>query len=111
MEPTLLPGDRLYVERPEPGFPPLRRGEIVVIEDPQEPTRWLVKRVARTPQDRGDAEGPPVPPGTLYLTGDNARGSRDSRTFGAVPIAHVIGIVRERYWPTARRTVFDEPHP
>jgi signal peptidase I len=49
-----------------------------------------------------------VPPGTLFLTGDNSAASRDSRAFGPVPLQSVIGVVRIRYWPRTRRGAISE---
>ncbi|TDQ42058.1 signal peptidase I [Aureibacillus halotolerans] len=40
-----------------------------------------------------------VPPGSLFVLGDNRRGSSDSRHFGFVPIEHVVGQVSLRFWP------------
>ncbi len=108
MEPTLLPGDRLYVERSREVERQYRRGEIVVVLDPEAPTRWLIKRVHATADDLPGVGDPPVPPGTLFLTGDNASDSRDSRAFGPVPVRSVIGVVRIRYWPSTRRGAIPE---
>ena len=40
-----------------------------------------------------------VPPGHVYLFGDNAHGSLDSRFFGALPIPHVKGRAFLRVYP------------
>jgi len=40
-----------------------------------------------------------VPPGKLFLLGDNRPHSSDSRAFGPVPIDAVIGRAFFRYWP------------
>ncbi|NGP44499.1 signal peptidase I [Bacillaceae bacterium SIJ1] len=40
-----------------------------------------------------------VPKGSLFVLGDNRRGSSDSRHFGFVPIDHVVGEVSLRFWP------------
>ena len=105
MAPTLLPGDRLYVDRRAPSDS-YRRGQIVVIDDPETAGRWLIKRFHATPSEPADT---PVPQGTLFLVGDNARESRDSRTFGPVPTSRVVGRVRTRYWPPERRGPLPEP--
>jgi type IV secretory pathway protease TraF len=34
-----------------------------------------------------------IPPGSVYLLGDNAGSSLDSRTFGPVPAGEVVGRV------------------
>jgi signal peptidase I len=40
-----------------------------------------------------------VPAGELFLMGDHRENSADSRAFGTVPIANVIGRAWLRYWP------------
>lgn len=43
-----------------------------------------------------------VPRGQLYLLGDNRGSSDDSRFWGPVPEAWVVGRVAVRYWPLSR---------
>jgi nickel-type superoxide dismutase maturation protease len=91
MLPTLSPGDWVLVdEHAYDGRMP-RRGHVVVAEDPREPERHLVKRVAFV-----DLHG------DVRLEGDNADESTDSREFGPIPAANVKGRVRWRYWPMGR---------
>ena len=40
-----------------------------------------------------------VPPNALFLMGDYRKVSQDSRAFGPVPIANIIGRAWLRYWP------------
>jgi nickel-type superoxide dismutase maturation protease len=78
MEPTYLAGERLTVLRK---WRPVRVGDVVVVRDPREPSRWLLKRcVAR----RG---------GLLDLRGDNPSASTDSRDFGEVGSSSVRFLV------------------
>ncbi|MCK6564068.1 MAG: nickel-type superoxide dismutase maturation protease [Dehalococcoidia bacterium] len=88
MSPSLEPGDFVLVDRQAFMHRPPRRGEIVLVRDPREPRRTLVKRLANA-----DLHG------ALWVLGDNPDGSTDSRAFGAVPPGDVIGRVRWRYWP------------
>jgi len=93
MAPTLLAGDRLVVlARPwgTPARPAV--GEIVAVCDPRRADRVLVKRVASLER----------PDGTLVLLGDSPDASTDSREFGAVPLASVLGRVVHRYGPPGR---------
>ncbi len=108
MAPTFLDGDRLLVDpgayrRRRPG-----RGEVVVLRDPEDRRRLLIKRVAAV---AGDPTPPPVPPGDeetvapghVYVLSDRREGTRDSRRFGAVPLALLVGLVWFRYRPADRR--------
>jgi signal peptidase I len=99
MEPTLFPGDRLWVERHPYRTEPLERDHIVVVEDPERARRYLVKRVVAL-----EGEIPPfatqrVPAGHVWLAGDWRTVSRDSRNFGAVPTGRIWGRVWYRYYP------------
>ena len=40
-----------------------------------------------------------VPPGNVWVMGDNRRNSSDSRAFGPVPIENIIGKAIVTYWP------------
>ncbi len=100
MRPAFLPGDRLLIDPRPPE--PLRVGDVVALRDPKVADRLLLKRVARlgpeTPE--GDAA---LPPRTLFVVGDNTSRSHDSREFGPVPHASVLGIAWFRYAPAERR--------
>ncbi|MGI8998272.1 MAG: S26 family signal peptidase [Candidatus Limnocylindria bacterium] len=85
MAPTLRPGDRLLVVRRGP-----RVGDIVLAQDPRDPRRELIKRVARV-----DGLG-------VILRGDNPAGSTDARIFGVVPTDEVEWRALLRYWPLSR---------
>ncbi len=88
MEPALHDGDWLIVDLkaytrrlPEPGH-------VVVACDPREPSREIIKRIARI-----DAEL-----NLAWLAGDNRAESTDSRHFGPISCDLLIGQVRWRYW-------------
>jgi nickel-type superoxide dismutase maturation protease len=88
MQPTLNPGDWLFVRRPiRAGHTlRLRPGQFVVARHPGRPDLLLVKRAARQE------------PGGWWLESDNpAAGAVDSRAFGAVPAALIEGRVLLRY--------------
>jgi signal peptidase I len=71
-------------------------------------SRWMkLKEPYVTPQDRlADREHFNktwhVPKGHYFMMGDNRGGSCDSRSWGAVPRASLIGPVVFRYWPPTR---------
>lgn len=91
MEPAYRAGDRVLVNRLAYRRRPPVQGDVIVLRDPEEPRRFLLKRVAAAPQR--DANGA----WRVYVLGDNAAFSRDSRTFGAVPQRDVIGRAWRKY--------------
>jgi signal peptidase I len=87
MEPAYRAGDRLLVNRLAYRRRAPRVGDAIVIRDPQDRRRLLLKRVAREP----DAMG------RIYVLGDNAGESRDSRHFDAVERSLIIGKAWRKY--------------
>jgi signal peptidase I len=126
MTPTVSPGDHLLLDKRDAGHPGV--GDVVVVHDPFG-DGLLVKRVVAVGGDSigfedgilvrngrpvtepytgdfldGVYYGPDVvPPGQLYLLGDNRFDSIDSRHFGPVPSASVVGRVVGRLFPTPGR--------
>lgn len=62
-------------------------GDVVVIDHPEYPGLLAVKRIVRA---EGDG---------WWVEGDNPQRSRDSRHFGPVPAARILGRVVLRYRP------------
>jgi nickel-type superoxide dismutase maturation protease len=80
MAPTYRSGDRVTSLR---RWRHVRPGDVVVLRDPRDKTRWLLKRcVARVGEQ-------------LDLRGDNAEASTDSRDFGLVTQGTISYIVLE----------------
>ncbi len=80
MLPTLRDGDACLVRRTHR----IRPGHLIVVERPDRPGLLVVKRVWRRE------------PTGWWVEGDNPDGSDDSRLFGPVPDAKVIGVVVRR---------------
>lgn len=93
------------------GLRPISRGELVVLVSPRAPTEQICKRVIGLPGDivcvdptgerAPSTEHCLIPKGHIWIQGDNAAGSRDSRYYGPVPIAlvraRVVGRVRANH--------------
>ena len=88
MAPTYLPGERLTAFR---RWRRVHEGDVVVVRDPRNPSRWLLKRCV----ERVGL--------LLDLRGDNVLASTDSRDFGLVPMRNAIYIVTASRLPTAPR--------
>jgi nickel-type superoxide dismutase maturation protease len=78
MLPTFVPGEIVTAVR---RWRPVRVGDVVVLRDPSEPERWLVKRCVAKSK------------GHLDVRGDNGAASTDSRDFGPVKAREVRWIV------------------
>ena len=92
MRPTLEPGDWLLADPEAFAEAPPRVGELVLVPDPRQPSRLLVKRVAEI-HDGGRE---------LFVTGDAHEESTDSRAFGSVDASTLEGRPWFRYWPPGR---------
>jgi len=127
MEVTLFDGERLFVEKLSYRWHEPQRGDIVVFRYPLDPSRDFIKRVIAVGGDyveirmgqiyvNGQAIQEPyvanrdlqsypktrVPPGSIFVLGDNRRNSEDSRVFGAVDLRYVKGRAFLVYWPISK---------
>ncbi|KAI9760905.1 MAG: hypothetical protein M4579_001406 [Chaenotheca gracillima] len=99
----------------------IKIGDIVSVRHPLEHDERAIKRVMGMPGDfvlrdtpgRGEGLMIQVPQGHCWLIGDNLESSRDSRTYGPVPLALVQGkVVASMAWrsfPKAFADVFSAP--
>ncbi|MFE0153910.1 signal peptidase I [Nonomuraea sp. NPDC059007] len=106
MLPTLAPGERVLARRARSAG--LNNGDLVVIrgeipmprrqghEDTVGVPCWLIKRVAALPGDHIAQRRDAVPEGMVFLLGDNAAHSYDSREAGYFALSHVRGKVVRR---------------
>ena len=88
MSPWLESGDEVLVDPGAYGRQGPRPGDVVVARHPGRRDLTLIKRVVRVAAD-----------GRYYLEGDNpdAERSSDSRSFGPVPLDHILGRVTSRF--------------
>ncbi len=135
MEPTLLSGDRVLVSKVDYRLHPPERGDIIVFRPPIDTNIPYVKRIIGLPGDtidlrdgkvvvngkvldepyafgqttvRGGQVRFPfrVPPGQLFVLGDDRPVSGDSREWGAFPDDNVIGKVILKFWPLREARFF-----
>jgi signal peptidase I len=125
MRPTLEEGDRILLNRLAYHFRDEARGDIVVFHSPITADEDLVKRIVAIAGDtvsvsggklyvNGVAQDEPylleqdfsgemseieVPPGQVFVMGDNRNNSGDSRMFGPIPVDSIIGKAFLVYWP------------
>jgi len=66
----------------------------------------VVTSTATTPLSCSDTEPCVVPPGHLWVMGDNRPDSKDSRFFGPIPESSIVGESFVRVWPLGRFTFF-----
>jgi signal peptidase I len=129
MQPGLHTNERVLVNSVIYDFSAPQRGDVVVFHPPEQPSLIYIKRVIGLPGDTitlslegiavdgvdlnepyvpvappGIAENPEagtviLGPGQYYLLGDNRADSRDSRYFGPVPRANIIGEAQYVIWP------------
>jgi signal peptidase I len=125
MEPTLMEGDRILINRLTYHFRDPQAGDVVVFNSPINEDEDLVKRVVAVAGDtvaiddgflyvngvaqeepyvleqdfRGEEPEMVVPPDYVFVLGDNRNNSGDSRIFGPIPIDSIIGSAFVIYWP------------
>ncbi|KAF8167915.1 signal peptidase I family protein [Crassisporium funariophilum] len=95
------------------------RGELIVAKSPLDPHRIICKRIIGLPGDivcvdptgeyAPSTEHVVVPKGHIWISGDNAAASRDSRTYGPIPIGLVQARLFARVWPLKDFTIFKNP--
>ncbi len=121
MQPTLHEGEFILVNKLAYKLGDYQRGDIVIFH--HDPTEDYIKRVIGLPGDTVDVRNeqvyinnqmidepyiaaPPrysgswtVPPGQIFVLGDNRNQSSDSHQWGFVPENTVVGRALVIYWP------------
>ena len=125
MEPTLMEGDRILLNRVVYHFRDPKSGDVVVFHSPINHKEDLVKRIVAVAGDgvairdgalyvngmrqqepylleqdfRGELPETIVPAGQVFVMGDNRNNSGDSRLFGPISTDAIIGEAFFIYWP------------
>ena len=127
MAPGIADGDRILVEPWSYMISDVKRGDVIVLRYPLDPSIDYIKRVIGIPGDEvfvcngkvwvngilvdepyvafEGIEAPDlfvVSEAALFVLGDNRPRSSDSREFGLVPVDNVRGRVDVRLWPLDR---------
>jgi len=123
MEPNLWAGEKVLIGKVEYYFSKPKRGDIVIVRFPDR-DEDIIKRVIATQGERisvsggsvfingvklvepytqalADRDSPEVtvPPGTIFVMGDNRNNSHDSRDVGPIPLSDVLGRAYDIVWP------------
>lgn len=83
----------------------VKTGDVVCFRSPVDPSRVLVKRIIAREGEwvavnlGGFFARFKVPPGKLWVEGDNRDHSLDSRRFGAIPVGLILGRAKCVIWP------------
>lgn len=84
----------------------LKRGDVVILISPNNPSKNLIKRVVALPGDViyliETGETKMIDEGHCWVEGDNQQSSYDSNNFGQVPLGLVEGRVCCIVWPLHR---------
>ena len=127
MLPTLQAGDRFLVDKTAYRDAPVQVSDVVVFMNPANPKQAYIERVVAVAGDKvemrdgkvivndqptagliaGETDTSPsgdfgpivVPPHNCFVLGDNRPRSRDSRHFGPIPYATVLGKATVIFWP------------
>lgn len=101
MEPVILPGDYVIVDKSSRDRISPHRNDIVIFVYPDDRSKIYIKRIVGLPGDTlriDTAHTVVVPHGYVYVMGDNRNHAIDSRTFGPVPLCDVLGKARQIYF-------------
>ncbi|KAF4666384.1 hypothetical protein FOL46_003095 [Perkinsus olseni] len=116
MEPSIRSeGCVLFYDKVFPRLKGYSKGDVVIATAPHG-GHQICKRIAGVAGDkvpvhrRGKEVYFRIPPGHVWLLGDNPEKSLDSRAYGPVPEALLKGRVRAKVWPPSQWARFSDNH-
>ena len=132
MVPNILPADYILVDKVSYNFREPERGEVIILNSPQQQEKDLIKRVIALPGDtveikydrvyiNGEAINEPyikeptkykynaqqVPPDSYFVLGDNRNISSDSHSGWFLSKKDIIGKAMIVYWPPSRINIVE----
>lgn len=129
MEPTFETGQYLIVDELTYDFEAPQRGDVIIFKYPKDPTQYFIKRIIGLPGEtlhitggavsittvagktidlpesyiknigNGGNIDVPIPAGNYFVMGDNRPDSSDSRYWGLLPSANIVGRAYLRLLP------------
>lgn len=133
MQPTLVEGDVILVNKLAYKFGEMHTGDIVIFHNPNDLSEDYIKRLIGRPGDQVNVDsgvvyvnGTPltepyiaeiplydgswlVPDDAIFVLGDNRNQSSDSHSWGFVPLEDVVGKALVVYWPLDAIKVIAHP--
>ena len=136
MKPTLVTGDRLFVNLDYYLTNEPKRGDVIVFKFPKDKKKDYIKRIIGLPNEEirikegqvfinniileedyvlfeGDSleknmDPLRIPSNDIFVMGDNRNHSFDSRMFGTVPIEDIEGKATRVYWAKDKSKIWSE---
>jgi len=133
MQPTLVEGDVILVNKLAYKLGKMHTGDIVIFHNPNDLAEDYIKRLIGKPGDfvevtdgivyvNGVALDEPyiaeiprytgswqVPEGSVFVLGDNRNQSSDSHAWGFVPLEDLVGKALVVYWPLEAMKIISHP--
>jgi signal peptidase I len=133
MQPTLVEGDIILVNKLAYKFGKMQTGDVVIFHNPGNLSEDYIKRLIGKPGDRVvvrdgvvTVNGTPldepyiadqpwysgewqVPEGAVFVLGDNRNSSSDSHSWGFVPLKDLVGKALAVYWPLDAAKIISHP--
>lgn len=133
MQPTLVEGDVILVNKLAYKLGKMHTGDIVIFHNPNDLAEDYIKRLIGKPGDfvevtdgivyvNGVALDEPyiaeiprytgswqVPEGSVFVLGDNRNQSSDSHAWGFVPLEDLVGKALVVYWPLEAMKIISRP--